>query len=656
MSSLNIASNALTTNMAALQVIGHNIANVNTPGFSRQTVELQSAGSQLLGNGYFGKGVSIAAVDRAYSSYLSREAQLTKSVADSDAARFQRLEQLEQLFPMGETGLGASLNDALNAWVDVASSPTDLTARTVTLSRADELAARLRDTSSRLDELRLSSTLQVDSIVDSINGLADQIASLNNRIIAAQGGSASPNDLLDQRDQLVLQLNQYVQTSSVPATDGSISVFVGGSQPLVVGAKSSHLVSGKDALDPALVRISIVQSNATFGINESFLGGGELKGLLNFINEDIPDTQNTLGRLALSLAAQVNEQHHLGLDLDGNAGGNFFSMQGNNLALAPDGTVTINAVAPDTSSTQANTGTGAVQAVLADPQALIASNYEVRFSSSSTGIVVRLSDGQTTDFDLTASPTVSVDGLDISLASGTPQANDRFLLKPFAETARNLDVALSSPRSLAAASPLVVDVGATNAGGLGLENISATAQGPYTPYELRYNAATGNFDVFDASDPDPANWTTQVASLGPYSPGEPFEYGGWRIQLSGVPADGDSLVIRPPVAGESMNQSSGNAKAILGLRDVDSFQGVSLGDGYISVFSGVAAKVQAGKFQAEFSEATAVSAETARANVSGVNLDEEASRMLQYQQSYQAAAKYLQVAQGTFDTLMQVFR
>ncbi len=655
MSSLNIASRALTTNLAALQVIGHNIANVNTPGFSRQTVELQSAGAQLLGNGYFGKGVDIAAVDRAYNAFLAREAQLTKSIADSDAVRYQRLQQLEDLFPMGETGLGAALNSALNAWVDVASSPTDLTARTVALSRADEFASRLRDTSTRLDELRLSATLQVDAVVDSINTLAEQIASLNNRIASTQGGNASANDLLDQRDELMRQLNQYVQTSSVSATDGSISVFVGGSQPLVVGAQASRLAAGKDDIDPTQVRISIVQSNDSFTINDGFLAGGQLKGLLTFINQDVPDTQNAVGRMALSLASQVNAQHHLGLDLDGNAGTNFFALRGSNLTLAADGTVTLQATAPNAGSGSANTGNGAVQAVVRDPTALIASNYEVRFSSSSTGIVVRLSDGQASNFDLASSPTVSVDGLEFSLASGTPQANDRFLLKPFGEAARNIDVALSSPRSLAAASPLVVDISASNAGGLSLENISASAAGPYGSFQLRYNATSGNFDVYDASDPDPANWTTQVGSLGPYSPGEPFDFGGWRIQMRGVPVDGDSLVVRPPVAGESMRQNFGNAKALLALRDVDSFQGVSLGDGYISVFSGVAAKVQAGKFQAEFSQATATAAETARANESGVNLDEEATRMLQYQQSYQAAAKYLQVAQSTFDTLIQAF-
>ena len=227
---LNIATRALNTNLAALQVIGNNIANVNTEGYSRQNVLLQSSGYQEFGNGFFGKGVEIATVTRSHSAYLTREAILSQSVASADGLRLSKLRQMEDLFPTGEAGLGSAMNSMLNAWADVAAAPSNLTARVVVLARADELAARLRNTASQLDQQKQGAVLQAEGTVTTVNRLAQDLASVNQRIIETQGSANTPNDLFDQRDQLLSELNKYIQTSNVPGQDGTVSVFVGGSQ------------------------------------------------------------------------------------------------------------------------------------------------------------------------------------------------------------------------------------------------------------------------------------------------------------------------------------------------------------------------------------------------------------------------------------------
>lgn len=630
MSSLNIASRALTTNLAALQVIGHNIANVNTAGYSRQSIQLTPSAGQFFGNGYFGKGVEIAGVARAFDAQLTREAQLTHSVAASDAVRYQRLQQLESLFPLGNASLGVSLNNALNAWSAVASSPGDTTARTVVISRAEELTGRLRDTSSNLDELRQSATLQIEESRDAINTLAQQIADINRRIIEVQGSSRAPNDLLDQRDQLVKELNTYVQATTVEASNGGLTVFVGGSQPLVLGAQASQLQVQKNPLDPQRLDMYIVQAGQPFKLNEEFLAAGELKGLLTFVNQDLPDTINSIGRLALSLASQVNAQHRLGLDLNGNPGTDFYS-----ISPIPAGSgVQADGVTPAAAS---------IGATVSDPTAFSASDYELRFNGTDWNIL-RRSDSTAVANNVTLPATV--DGLTFNV-TGTPAAGDTYLIRPFADAARTIGVAISRPENLAAASPVLVTVGNTNTGGLTVESLAATAAGPYATTSLTYNAADGRFDVNGGPGQIPA-------APAQYSPGTPLDFGGWRIVLRGVPNDGDSLEIRPATANEA-RQNFGNAKALLNLRDVDSFGGITLGDGYIGVFSGVAGKVQSAKFAAEFSDTAAANAEAVRAGRSGVNLDEEAARLLQFQQAYQASAKFLQVAQGTFDTLIQSF-
>lgn len=656
MSSLNIASRALTTNLAAMQVIGHNIANVNTDGYSRQNILLGTSGGQFLGNGYFGKGVEIEGVSRAYDSYLTREAQLTRSVSAGDEARYARLQQLESLFPLGDQSLGVTLNNALNAWSAVATSPLDTTARTVVIARSEELTARLRDVTASLDETRLSSTLQVQEAVKSINSLAEQIAQVNQTIVQSQGTGRSPNDLLDQRDQLVSQLNQYVQTSTVPAADGSLTVFVGGSQPLVLGTRVSPMAAERNPVDGDKLDIKIYQAGQPAEINADFLGGGALKGLVRFVNEDLPESYNMLGRLALSMSEQVNAQHRLGLDANGDPGENFYQIRGAGTAdsiysYGADGSLQIAAKPIGTAA-----GSGVV-ATVSDFNALQASDYEIRVGSGTDVTVIRKSTNESVQLTSAPDPIsgnsiVSIDGLRIDLGA-SPANGDRFLLQPYAGVARNLEVALSSPQDVAAASSVRVDVPATNAGSLLVENLRAVSTPPagWSSTAVEFNSL-GQYRVVSPSTPPlppavPADWVN-------FQPGQPIVANGFELVLRGVPTDGDTFNISPATAADAA-QNFGNAKAILGLRDKASFGGVNLGDGYIPVFSALANKVQAGRVAAEFSTTAATNAATALANRTGVNLDEEAARLLQFQQAYQASAKFLQVAQGTFDTLIQSF-
>ena len=688
MSNLNVASRALTANLAALQVVGNNIANVNTEGYSRQTVQLTAVEGQRLGGAYYGKGVEVASVTRAYDELLTREAQLTKSTAASDAVRYQRLQQLEDLFPLGDTGLGSALNKALNAWVDVASSPTDLTARTVAISSAQSFAQRLNDITNNIDSLRLSARQQVDSTLATVNTLAKNIATLNLRIIEGTGAGAVPNDLLDQRDQLVSRLNQYVQTRTLTADSGAMTVFIGDSLPLVLAGQAYELADASRldpppegiSSDPQQVQLALKRDGQPYLIAESLLRGGELDGMVQVINHDLNDTANQLGRLALSFALQLNQQHRLGLDLNGKMGGDLFSLEGGALSYA-NGVATIAGVPQGGAA-------GEMTAQVVDPTKFIASDYEVHFDPSDptaqSGYVLRKSDQQTfnfavnvnnkLEFGVGAAASTTLDGLEFALGTPAPAAGESHLFRPFADASRNIAIAIGQPTALAAASPVLVEPALQGGSSLGVQAFglvgmqlasptTTTLPGGLPSVSLSYSAATGNFT---ASIPSPGTGTVAFdgGGSGRYAPGEPLRFtvtrGGetfsYSLTLSGTPASGDTLTVRPPGAGEPMQQNAGNAKALLALRDQASFEGVSLSDGYVSVFGKVADKVQAGKFAADFSNTKATAAESARSNLAGVNLDEEAARLLQYQQSYQAAAKYLQVAQSTFDTLLGSFQ
>src|SRR5690349_15855883 len=141
---MSIGIRAMFANQAALQTTGHNIANANVAGYSRQSVELATAQGQFTGAGFFGKGVDVQTVNRAYNTFLTQQAASSSSVASADKARLDQLQLLEKVFPTGDAGLGATANRFLDAWGDVSINPSDPSARQVLMSRAGELATQMQ--------------------------------------------------------------------------------------------------------------------------------------------------------------------------------------------------------------------------------------------------------------------------------------------------------------------------------------------------------------------------------------------------------------------------------------------------------------------------------------------------------------------------------
>lgn len=630
MSSLqNIGTGALLSNQQVLRTVGNNIANVNTPGYSRQEVKLEARDSQYRGKGYYGSGVDAVTVLRKHSDMLTRQVALTGSVAAADEKRLDQLKKLENLFQGGPAGLGSAMGSMLNAFSDVANAPTDLTARTVVLARADELAARFRSVNDNMGHLRDSLQQELDAGVRSINSLASRIAEVNREISNRQGSGHTPNDLLDKRDALMRELNTHVQTTSIPATDGTTSVFIAASQPLVLGTSAATVSLRHDDFgDPLKSKLVVQRDGLTVVLDEASIGGGSMTGLLRFNNTDLADAGNLVGRMALGLATVVNQQHSLGLDLSGNTVGNLFT-----LGAIPDGHPAL-----------ANTGGASIQvAVRTSPSsgapALEPSDYEVVFSGASTGSIRRLTDGQITAFG--ALP-AQIDGLDLQV-TGTANAGDRFMVTPYRQVTRSMDVAFASPRSLAVASPVVAGAGVANQGSLTLQSLQprqADANMAQT-VTLTFTGA-GSFDVVGGGTGNPAG----VA----FAPGQAINFNGWSLTLKGTPQAGDTYTVQ---ANAYPGVDAGNAQAMLAIRDLALFDGAATTDGYAALMSNLGVRVQSAGFSSAVARSIADNAQTDQAAVSGVNLDEEAAKLLQYQQAYQASAKILQVSQTLFDTLLQ---
>ena len=634
---LNIGTLALQANMVALQTIGNNIANVNTAGYSRQNVVQETVVGQYTGAGYIGKGVSIQTITRNYNQFLTRQSTLAAANQSADQTRSDYLQQLSDIFQGGTDGIGASINDMLNSFSDVASTPTDLTARTVALTQIDETARRMRAASQSLDDLQTGIGQSLGEKVNAVNTLAQNIADVNGQIAMAMGSSQPPNDLLDKRDQLIRNLNQYVQTTSIPAADGTVGVYIGGSQSLVLGAQASTLsISKNDFGDSLQSKLVITRDGAATTMDENMLGGGEISGLLRFQNNDLVEGRNLLGRLTAAVTTQMNDTHKLGLDLNGNAG----------VALFSD--VNVDNVLQPTTPTAQNSP-ASVHVAIQDATQFVASDYQVDFATGSTGTITRKTDGHVQAFDFATPATLNFDGLTLSNSGAAANAGDRFYLKPFSSAASNIQREFSTPSALAVASPIVGQMGSNNTGSLQLSNLAAGVNPPANvPVTLTFTSAS----TYTRSDPGATSYS--------YTSGAPIQEGGspnaWTITLQGAPQNGDSFTVRDikdPTLNLDLKLNGGNATAILGLRDVATFDGAAMSDGYASLISQIGVRAQSANYSATVSTNIATNAEAARTGVSGVNLDEEAARLLQYQQSYQASAKMIQIAQSIFDTLIQ---
>lgn len=643
---LGIGTKALAANYAALATTGHNIANANVAGYSRQQVELATAAGQYSGSGFFGKGVDVRTVSRAHDALLTREAASARALAAMDASRAQLLQQLEAAFGTGEQGPGYAAGQLLNAFSDLAARPADASVRQVVLARAEDAARAFAAAGAQLQTLQQTLREDLAARVAEVNRLAVGVAELNQQIASTAGLTQPPNDLLDARDRLLGELSEQLQISTITADDGTVGVFVAGGQRLVLGTQAQPLSTQRDPADPARSAIGLADSGFVRLLPADELGGGAIAGLLRVQNSDLVDARARLGQLAAAFAGAVNLQQSLGLDLLDPPGSG-----------APVFAVGAAQALPDARNATDASGQyiGRVQLTVTDPSRLAASEYALRADpAGAPGLwqLTRLADGAV---QLINSGDV-VDGVRIDVGPPAPLAGDRFLLQPVSQAAQGMRRVLDDPRALAAAAPVAATAAAANRGSAAIAALRVVdpAIDPERSASISFTDDSGSY-AWELRDR--VSNALLASGSGSWSAGTPIALNGFELALDGAPRSGDAFTVARTAYPAADN---GNARVFVELRDARLVGrgtlpggGASVTDAYAQVLARVGAQVQGADSGARTSAAVAAQAERARSAASGVNLDEEAARLIQQQQSYQAAAKILQVAQSVFDTLLE---
>jgi len=615
----------------------HNIANASTPGFTRQQIVVSSRAGQQTGAGFIGQGVDVTGVIRIYDQFLNTQVLQEQSQASYLTAYHSAITQIDNLIADPVAGASPAMQSFFSALNGVANNPESVPARQTLLSNAQFVVNRFQAIDQRLTDIASGLTGQISSSVNSVNSYAQQIAVLNGSIkrASASGQGQQPNDLIDQRDQLISQLNKEIKTSVLRQPDGSATVFIGNGQPLVIDEQAMRLQVVQSASDPSKVDIAYLNNGRAIALQQSSLQGGNIGAYLNFRDQTLEPARNALGRVALGMAVSINQQNQLGQDLNGVLGGNLFT-----------------AAAPRIDKNANNTGNAVVSATITDVAALTTSDYQLRFDGTNYS-TVRLSDNAVTSLGATL-PQV-VDGFSVNLTSGAMTAGDSFTIRPTANGARNIALATNDPAKIAAAAPIRGTAALANTGTATISSGTVDAPPP-TNASLRNNVTVAFIDATHFTVTDNTTATVLVAAPGTlYDPnvGATLSFNGWTTQITGTPVAGDVFNI---ASNTNATGDSRNALLLANLQTQNlmangtaSFQGI-----YGQLVGEIGAKTNEMAVTSLAQDNMVAQTVAAQQAVSGVNLEEEAANLIRYQNAYQAAAKAMQIAQTMFDAILAI--
>lgn len=637
-----IGVSALKAAQTGIATTSHNIANANTPGFSRQEIIQTAEQPQSIGAGFLGQGANVTTVLRRYDQFLGVQVLEAQTQASTLTTQLGLSQQLSNLLGDTNGGLTPALQDFFNSVNGVSNAPESIPARQAMIGSAQSLVNRLQTLDQRVNQIRDGLNGQISNSVSLINSYAKQIGALNDSIVQLQAKfpGQPPNDLLDQRDQLINQLSQEIRVSKVNQPDGSVDVFIGNGQSLVVGKSVSTLQAVSSATDPTSMDVAYVNSTGVYTIQQSALQGGNLGGFLASRQTVLDPAVNALGRIALGLADTFNQQHQQGTDLKGVLGGSFFI-----------------SAAPRVTAASSNAGTGALTAAINSTSALTGNDYRVQFDGVNYNVydtaTSALVGGPYTVAAVTAGQAVAGTGITLQLTAGAATAGDSFLVRPTVDGAKNIALNIADPTKIAASSPVRSNAPTTNVGTGAIASASVTGGLPLNA-NLQNSVTITFIDPTHFTVTDNTLPATLVGAPGTvYNPvtGATLSFNGWTTQISGVPVTGDTFTVSQNT---SATADGGNILKLAQLQTANTL--VNGTTSYQGAYGQLISQVgsQARELDVTSKAQTSMLNQVTKAaqSVSGVNLDEEAANLMRYQQAYQAAAKAMAIASTMFDALL----
>ncbi len=631
LSGLNVAQNGLTT-------VGHNFSNAATTGYSRQNTIIASAGGLNTSSGFYGQGSNTVSVQRVYDSFLTGQLRGATSASYDLSTYSDQISQIDNLLADQKGGLAPLMQKFFAAVQSVSDTPADPATRQGMISAAQALAGQIKSSSDYFKQMQSGINTQLTSSVTQVNDYTKQIANLNQEItrMTAASGGQPPNDLLDQRDQAVAKLTELVGAKVVVQDGGTYNVFVGNGQPLVMGSDSYDIKAVPSSADPSRTTIAYTLPNGNVvESEEGAVTGGSIGGLMRFRSETLDGAQNAIGRLSLAIGQTFNDQHKLGIDLNGAIGTDVFSLG-----------------SPTVYSNAKNTSGAIATAAITNSSALTTSDYSLKYDGTnytltrkSDNSVVATQAGATATYPLS----MSADGFSVNV-SVAMNANESFEIQPTRNAAAGFGSLITDPAKIAAASPARVDASTQNTG-----TAKASLSGVTAGFSLltgsltaKYDSTTSTYVFSDATGTALAPQPTATATAS----GVDYTINGMTFSFSGTPKNGDTFTLSNNAGSVADN---GNMLALAKLQTDKTINGTSsFNDAYAQLVNDVGSKAKSTDIASTSQDSITDQIYTAQQSVSGVNMDEETVNLLKFQQLYQANAKVIQTASSIFDTLINI--
>ncbi|MCG2579491.1 MAG: flagellar hook-associated protein FlgK [Marinobacter sp.] len=672
---INIGLTGVLSHQAALNTTGNNITNANTPGYSRQEVQFETQSGQQTGAGTIGSGVSISNIRRLANEFLVQQVREDTTLNGEQQTLNSELSRLDNLLGGETTGLSGALNNFFASLQNAAEDPASLPQRQLVLSEAQQIVNRFQALNQEFIQQRESVKTQMQQGVKDANTLLKSIAELNLAISESPGLAQGkmPNELLDKRDEALRELSNLVGIKVTQAEGSQVNVALNNGLALVVGSNAAEFGTRESPSEPTSLEFTLTNGGRTLAVDEQ-INGGRLGGLRRFEAEALKPAFDELGRVAIALADTMNHQHEIGLDLEGELGGLFFTDVNNIAAQRSRVVANANNLAPKDAQ---------LAVEITDSSLLESGSWSLQFSGdgrsyelieSETGKIVnqgRLPDPVNSE--------ISMPGFNIRIEGGTFNPGDKYLIQPTRHAAANFDLEVEREEDLAFASPVRAESDLGNSGTAQInQGKMLNVRNPFTnallpgfrtegeltngPLEVQFaDDGAGNlvFSVFDnngdaiiADKPYQSGISNKLFSE---DPSDGAEYQGFQFEISGNPEVGDVFTIDFNQNGVSDNRNA-EFLAALGTANTMNNGTQSFTEGYAGVVEAVGVKTRQSQLDKDASQTLLEQSTNQRESVSGVNLDEEAGKLIQYQAAYNASAQVMSVAQDLFTTLLQSFR
>jgi len=652
---LGIGLSGILGSQAALNTTANNITNANTPGYSRQDVQFGAQTPQRTGAGSIGTGVNVENIRRLANEYLTQQIREDSSLEGEQRTLNNELSRLDNLLGGESTGLSKALNNFFASLQNAAEDPTSLPQRQLVISEGQQVVNRFSALNEKFIQQRESVKTQMQQGAKDANALIASIADLNSAISRSPGLAQGrmPNDLLDQRDEKLRQLSELVSIKVSPTEGSQVNVTLNNGQGLVIGSIAAELGTRPSASDPSMLEFTLSSSGRVVNI-DSQINGGKLGGLRYFQQQALAPAFDELGRIAIALADTMNSQHQIGMDLEGELGGLFF--KDFNSSALQTGRVIPNANNQPTSNAQ-------LAVEITDSSELAAGTWSLKFGATNSYELTNDRTGAVVTGSLPATgDEIIMPGFSIRYDGGTLTDGHSFQIQPTRNAAADIAMEVRREEDLAFASPVRAEGRDVNTGsgaisqGTMLGVIDPTIDLPMRVEFVDDGSGGLAYTVFDPNNTPVISAEPYIAGQGLFSE-DPSSalYEGFQFNVTGQPKVGDTFDIEFNSNGVSDNRNA-EFLASFGIKNTLNNGSQSFAEGYAGLVENVGVQTRQSQLDLEAGETLLEQSFNQRESVSGVNLDQEAGKLIQYQAAYNASAKVITVAQDLFNTLLQTFR